>query len=199
MGQDWPAGVAQVPGVFEHVGGGLQARPLVLQTPGVGWQFAFAVHVIAEGVTQVPFWDGHVALVEQLAPPTVHVPLPGVWVHCDAIWQGVPGGFTQVPFTVGHVAAEVQDAKGALLHVPGVCEHCALDVHCVVEGVVQVPAGTHGLVVPLQATPVTLQVPPRIAQLLAVVHDSPSLLQCPTWEQSLALMQLVGTTLHKPG
>jgi hypothetical protein len=104
-----------------------------------------------------------------------------------------------VPFTAGHVAAEVQDANGGLLHVPGVVEHCALDVHCVAEGVTQVPAGTHGLVVPLQAALVRLQVPPWIAQLLAVVHDSPSLLQCPIWAQSPALMQLVALTLHRPG
>ncbi len=44
-----------------------------------------------------------------------------------------------------------QDKPAGLLHVPGVCEHCALDVHCVAEGVTQVPDGAHGLVVPLQA------------------------------------------------
>jgi hypothetical protein len=104
-----------------------------------------------------------------------------------------------VPFTAGHVAAEVQDAKGALLHVPGVVEHCALDVHCVAEGVTQVPAATQGLVVPLQAALVALHVPPRIAQLPAAAHDSPSLLQCPIWAQLAALMQLVAETLHRPG
>ena len=38
LGQDVAVGVAQVPGVFEHTGPGLQARPLVLHTPGVGEQ-----------------------------------------------------------------------------------------------------------------------------------------------------------------
>ena len=45
LGQGVPAGVTQVPGVFVHAGPGLQARPLVLQVPGVGEQVVDAVQV----------------------------------------------------------------------------------------------------------------------------------------------------------
>jgi hypothetical protein len=111
-------------------------------------------------------------------------------VHCAAEVQDRPGGFAHVPFVSWHCAAEVQDRPAGLLHVPGVCEHCAEDVHIVAAGVTQWPAAAHGFVVPLQAAPVRLQVPPRIAQLPAVWHDNPSLLQCPIWAQAPALMQL---------
>ena len=90
-------------------------------------------------------------------------------MHCPGPLQGWPAGVTQTPAMAGQVAAEVQDACGGLLHVPGVVWHTEFwvaAVHCVPAGVTQVPAATQGLVVPLQATPVTLHVPPRIAQSL---------------------------------
>jgi len=84
LGQAWPVGVTQVPGVFEHVGGGLHARPLVLHVPGVGEHCAAAVHVVV-GVTQLPGWElQSLFSVQGWNGETLHVPLPAVCVHCDA-------------------------------------------------------------------------------------------------------------------
>jgi hypothetical protein len=202
--QDWPAGVTQVPRVFVHAGPGLQARPLVLHVPGVCEQFAAMVQLWPDGVTQVPFWDGQSVFSVQAAPPTVQWPLFGVPVHCPAEVQDWPAGVTHTPGVAVHWAAVVQDWPAGLLHVPGVwlqTVFCVAAVHCVPEGVTQVPAATQGLVVPLQAAPVRLQVPPWIAQSLpfACVHDSPSLLHLPICAQAPADMQGLASTLHTPG
>ncbi|HTP47828.1 MAG TPA: hypothetical protein VMQ50_13010, partial [Casimicrobiaceae bacterium] len=65
-----------------------------------------------------------------------------------------------MPSLSGQVAADVHDALGGLLQVPGVTWHCADDVHIVAAGFTQNPAGAHGFVVPLQVAPVRLHVPP---------------------------------------
>lgn len=54
------------------------------------------------------------------------------------------------------------------------------------------------MVVPLHAAAVRLHVPLRIAQLAAVVQESPSLLQFPIEGQFWAV-QLVPVMLHWPG
>jgi hypothetical protein len=217
---DRPAGLSHVPGVGEHCADELHdVAAGYAQVPSTFGQVAAEVQEALGGLLQVPFWDGQLALVVQdappmphvpfwagqsvlsvqAAPPTLHVPLPGVCEHCAAEVQAWPTGVTHVPLLSGQVAAEVQDAKGALLQLPGVTWHCADDVHIVAAGFTQNPAGAHGFVVPLQAAPVRLHVPPCTAQLAAVVHDCPSTLQWPTGPQSAAPMQLAPLMLHAPG
>jgi hypothetical protein len=134
----------------------------------------------------------------QAAPPTVQWPLPGVCVHCADAVHGWPGGFTQVPLVFEHCADVVQAKPAGLVHVPGDAVHWPFAVHCVAGGFRQVPAGTHGLVVPLHAAAVRLQVPLRIAQLAAVAHGSPSVLQFPI-EGQFGAEQLAPVMLHWPG
>lgn len=165
--QDWPDGVTQVPGVLAHTGPGLQGPPLVLHRPGDGKQAADEVQGVLTGVMHWPVIAGQSLFTLQAAPPTVQWPLLGVPVQSPAEVQDWPEGVTQTPGVAVHWAAVVQDWPAGLLHVPGVLWQtvfCVAAVHTVPAGATQWPAATQGLVVPLQAAPVRLHVPPRTAQ-----------------------------------
>jgi hypothetical protein len=220
-----------VQAVLRHAGGGLIL--LFWQTPNTSGHWEVAVQDAIGGLLHLA--SMHSVLVEHGLPCLLPELLSQVPLgHCELKVQVAP--FWHVPPLTGqsppvlHDFAEQRPLPGQLvlfvhavapsgqvfwLQAPGMAAHCALEVHDVFAGLLQMPQSVSnrqtgfGMVlhVPalgqsvflLQAPPLLLHLPPMIAQSLADAQRLPAVLQWPTLEQSDCCMQLAPLTLQAPG